>query len=85
MYLSHVVAGLAQPPALRVDTSTWTEAEWAAEAWLEEQEARVTTPIGERPRCGCPACPTAGVGCRCLSNYHCGGCGCCDLHCRCDV
>lgn len=41
MYLSHVVAGLLQPPALRVDASTWTEADWAAQAWLEEQEARV--------------------------------------------
>ena len=84
MYLSHLVAGLAQPPALRVDTSTWTEAEWAAQAWLEEQEARVSTRVWEPPRCGCAACPMAGVDCRCLDHYHCGGCGCCDLHCRCD-
>ena len=27
MYLSNLVAGLAQPPAPRVDTSTWTEAD----------------------------------------------------------
>lgn len=85
MYLSHLVAGLAHPPALRVDQSTWTEADWASQAWLEEQEARVTTPVWEPPRCGCRGCPTAGDSCRCGNYYHCGGCGCCELHCRCDV
>ena len=84
MYLSQLVAGLAEAPALRVDASTWTEAEWASQAWLEEQEARVTTPAPELPRCGCPACPTAGEDCRCGRYYHCGGCGRCDLHCGCD-
>lgn len=84
MYLSHVVAGLAQFPALRVDTSTWTEADWAAQAWLDEQEARATARLWELPPCGCAACPEAGIGCRCLSQYQCGGCGGCYLHCVCD-
>ena len=85
MYLSHLVVGLAQPPALRVDPSPWTAADGAAEAWLEEQEALATTRVWEVPRCGCPACPTAGVDCRCGNYSHCGGCGCCDLHCGCDT
>ena len=85
MYLSHLIEGLAHPPALRVDSSPWTEAERAAQAWLEEQEALPTTDAGELPQCGCPACPTAGVSCRCGNYYHCGGCGRCDLHCRCDT
>jgi hypothetical protein len=84
MYLTHLLAGLAAPPPLRVDTATWKVANREAQRWLDDQEAAATMPSSELPWCGCPACPEGGEGCRCLAHYHCGGCGGCDLHCGCN-
>ena len=76
MYPSHLVAGLAAPPHLCVDTATWTEADWEVQQHPDDLEAAVTTSDTEMPRCGCPACTDGEVACRCLSFYHCGGCDC---------
>lgn len=51
MYLTHLLAGLADPPVLRVDPAAWTEADWAVQRHLDEQDAAAATPEGEAPRC----------------------------------
>lgn len=71
MYLSHLVAGLAEPPRLRVETTPWTEADWEVQQHLDDLEAAAATQIGEPPWCGCSACQESGGygGC----NQPCGG------------